>query len=301
MEFPDSTQETTMRMMFLALAGSAAALSGCGDGTERALAPAGAGHAAVYLTDAPFPFAGIARVDVHVVRIELAPQVDTSAAPAAWVTVATPDRAFNLLDLQNGTTALLGEAQIPAGSYAAVRVTIDPARSSMTDASGGVIGAATGAAGPGIDWRTTVQAPVLYAQVEEPMAVDEQGQDIVIDFDVGRSFQYDGAGRFTFVPWLRAITRAGSGAVSGLVRRLDTGAPIANAAVSLTVASDTALALYVPIATSRTGSDGRFVASFLRPGRYDIVVTDPGSGRDSEARRVEVRAGGSADAGIFGF
>ena len=297
-----------MRMIFLALAGSAAALSACGDGTTPALAPASPGHAAVYLTDAPFPFAGIARVDVHVVRIELSPQVDTSAAPAPWVTVASPDRAFNLLDLQNGTAELLGEAQIPAGTYTAVRVTIDPARSSMTDASGTVISAAPAPGGPGIDWQTAAQdwqttAPtlVLYAQVEEPMAVDEQGQDIVIDFDVGRSFQYDGAGRFTFVPWLRAITRAGSGAVSGVVRRMDTGAPVANATVSVAVASDTALALYVPIATSRTGSDGRFVASFLRPGRYDVVVTDPGSGRDSEARRVEVRAGGTADAGLFGL
>ncbi|MGE5231328.1 MAG: DUF4382 domain-containing protein [Deltaproteobacteria bacterium] len=295
------TQETTMRMLSLALAGSAAALSGCGTGSGGAIAPAGAGRAAVYLTDAPFPFAGVARVDMHVVRIELSPQVDTAAAPAAWITVATPDRTFNLLDLQNGATELLGEAQIPAGSYAAVRVTIDPARSGMTGASGGAIVAVAGPVGPGIDWGTAVQAPVLYAQVEEPMSVDEQGQDIVIDFDVGRSFQYNGGGRFTFVPWLRAITRAGSGSVTGVVRRLDTGAAIADATVSLTVASDTALALYVPIATSRTGSDGRFAASFLRPGRYDVVVTDPGSGRDSEAKRVEVRAGGSADAGIFGF
>jgi hypothetical protein len=47
--------------------------------------------AAVYLTDAPFPYAGISRVDVYVVRIEASAQVDTSAAPAAWVTVATPE------------------------------------------------------------------------------------------------------------------------------------------------------------------------------------------------------------------
>jgi hypothetical protein len=71
--------------------------------------------AAVYLTDASFPYAGISRVDVYAVRIELSPQVDTSEAPAAWVTVATPDHPFNLLNLQNGTTALLGEARIPAG------------------------------------------------------------------------------------------------------------------------------------------------------------------------------------------
>lgn len=299
-----------MRMLSLALAGSVTVLSACGSGNARPepLAPAGAGRAAVYLTDAPFPFGDITRVDIHVVRIELSPQVDTSAAPAGWVTVATPDRTFNLLDLQNGTTELLGQAQIPAGSYQAVRVTIDPARSSMTDASGTIISAATIPGGPGIewqpaaqDWQTTPPTLVLYAQVEEPMAVDEQGQDIVIDFDVGRSFQYDGAGRFTFVPWLRAITRPGSGAISGLVGRLDTGAPIANAAVSVTVASDTALALYVPLASSHTGSDGRFTVSFLRPGLYDVVVTDPGSGRDSEARQVEVQAGGSADVGVFRF
>src|SRR5512146_1347257 len=165
-----------MRMVFLALAASAAALSACGDGTGRALAPAGTGQAAVYLTDAPFPFAGITRVDVHVVRIELSPQVDTSAAPAPWVTVATPDRAFNLLDLQNGAAELLGAAEIPAGIYAAVRVTIDPTRSSMTDASGTVITTAPAPGAPGIDWQTTAKAPVLFAQVEEPLAVDAQGQ-----------------------------------------------------------------------------------------------------------------------------
>jgi chromosome condensin MukBEF ATPase and DNA-binding subunit MukB len=47
-------------------------------------------------------------MDVYVVRIEPSQQVDTSAAPAAWVTVATPDHAFNLLYFQNGTTALAG-------------------------------------------------------------------------------------------------------------------------------------------------------------------------------------------------
>jgi hypothetical protein len=288
-----------MRMIALAFAAGAAGLSACDGVGGSALAPGGDGHAAVYLTDAPFPYAGISRVDVYVVRIELSPQVDTSAAPAAWVTVATPDHLFNLLDLQNGTTALLGEARIPAGQYQAVRLTLDPARSSLTDASGGVIRQTTAPTGPGIDWQATADRPVLYALVEEPMAVDERGQDIVIDFDVGRSFLYDGAGRFTFVPWIRAITRAGSGAVAGLVTRA--GAPIANAAVSVTVASDTMLALYAPIVTSRSGADGRFVASFLKPGSYTVVVQDPVSNRDSDARRVEVRAGASVDAGVFAF
>lgn len=291
-----------MRSTSLALACGLAALSACGSGGSPALAPTGTdGHATIYLTDAPFPFDAITRVDVHVVRIELSPQADTSAGPPQWITVATPDRTFNLLDFQNGTTALLGDAQIPAGQYAAVRVTIDPARSSLTDASGHVLSGTTAPAGPGIDWNGAAGQAMLYAQVEEPMAVDERGQDIVIDFDVGRSFQYDGGDRFTFIPWLRAITRAGSGAVTGLVQRAGSGAPIPNAAVSVTMASDTVLALYTILATSRTGADGHFVVSFLRPGPYRVVVTDPSTGQDAAARRVEVRAGAAVDAGVFGF
>ena len=123
-----------MRRTSLALALGLAALPACANGGSSALAPAGSGgHATIYLTDAPFPFDAIARADVYVARIELAPQADTSAGPQHWIEVATPARTFNLLDLQNGTTALLGDAQIPAGRYAAVRVTIDPARSSLTE------------------------------------------------------------------------------------------------------------------------------------------------------------------------
>ena len=95
--------------------------------------PGGDGRTAVFLTDAPFPFDRIARVDIHIAEIGLSPQADTSQGPPGWITVAQPDRVFNLLDLQNGTTALLGEADVPPGQYRAVRVTFDPARSSMTD------------------------------------------------------------------------------------------------------------------------------------------------------------------------
>lgn len=291
-----------MRRRSLALTLGLATLPACGNSGSPALAPAGiAGHATIYLTDAPFPFAAIARVDVYVVRIELAPQADTSAGPRNWIEVAAPARTFNLLDLQNGTTALLGDAQIPAGRNAAVRVTIDPARSTITGTNGHVLTSTTASSGPGIDWNGMSSTATLYAQVEEAMTVDEQGQDIVIDFDVGRSFRYDGGERFTFVPWLRAITRAGSGAISGRAERAGSAAPVPNAAVSVTVASDTVLALYPVLATSRTGADGRFVVSFLRPGPYRVVVTNPATGQDAAARRVEVQAGSGVDAGAFDF
>ena len=84
--------------------------------------PADDGKTAVFLTDAPFPFDRIERVDIHIDEIALSPQADTSEGLPTWVTVAQPERTFNLLDLQNGTTALLGEADVPPGQYRAVRV-----------------------------------------------------------------------------------------------------------------------------------------------------------------------------------
>jgi hypothetical protein len=187
--------------------------------------PGGEGKTAVFLTDAPFPFDRIARVDIHISDIGLSPQADTSQGPPGWITVARPDRAFNLLDLQNGATALLGEADVPPGQYRAVRVTFDPSRSSMTDTDGGH---------PPINWQAKGDTPVLFGLVEEPMAIGENGADVVIDFDVGRSFLADPAANgFRFIPFLRAITRAGSGAIERTLVRSDGGGPSPLAAVGI--------------------------------------------------------------------
>ncbi|MGH7527883.1 MAG: DUF4382 domain-containing protein [Gemmatimonadales bacterium] len=259
------------------------------------------GATAVFLTDAPFPFDGVTRVDIHIVDIALSPQTDTSDGLPGWVTVATPDQAFNLLDLQNGSTALLGEAVVPPGQYRAVRVTFDPARSSITDAHGDRIYTAATPGTPGIDWQSKEERPVLFAMVEEAMAIDRNGEDIVIDFDVGRSFLYDGNGGFTFLPWIRAITRAGSGSIAGQLTRADNGAAIPSAAVTIHISLDTVAALGPMLATTRSDATGRFMASFLRPGRYQVVAADLGRDLSSAVKVVEVTAGRTADAGEFRF
>ena len=86
----------------------------------------GSGHTRVYLTDDPFPFDSISQVNVYVARIEASASTDTTGlTPASWVTIATPERTFNLLDFQGGNATLLGEADLPADQYAAVRVVIN--------------------------------------------------------------------------------------------------------------------------------------------------------------------------------
>jgi hypothetical protein len=258
------------------------------------------GKTSVFLTDDPFPFDGVSRVDMHVVSIALALRADTSEAGPPWVTVATPDRAFNLLDLQNGSTTLLGDAVVPPGNYQAVRMVIDPDRSSITDADGHQISRTDTPGTPGIDWQAKGEHPTLYAIVEEPMAVDENGADIVIDFDVGRSFLYDGQGRFTFVPFLRAITRSGSGSIAGLVRRSD-GTPIPNAVLTAYHGLDTTSVLGPLASTSRGDAQGHFTIPFLRAGSYQVVAEDLVRKVESGVVRVEVKAGETVDAGELRF
>ena len=278
-----------------------AALAACDSAEIGPSAPAGDGKTSVHLTDAPFPFDGIARVDIHVDEIALSTTLDTLDGGPDWVVVASPDRTFNLLDLQNGATALLGEAEVPPGQYRAVRLVFDPTRSGMTETDGDVIGTAAGPGAPGINWQAKGENPSLFALVEEAMAIGENGEDIVVDFDVGRSFLYDGAGGFTFLPYLRAITRAGSGAVTGRLIRAEDESAVASAVVSVHIAPDSMGTLGPLLATSRPRADGRFTASFLRPGRYQVVAEDLARDVTSDATVVEVKAGRTVDAGTLRF
>ena len=272
---------------------AAAGVLACNASEIGPAGPPAGGRTAVFLTDAPFPFDRIARVDIYVAEIGLSPQADTSEGLPTWVTVARPARTFNLLDLQNGATALLGEADVPPGQYRAVRVTFDPARSSMTDAE---------VRHPAIDWQAKGEVPTLFGLVEEPMAIDENGEDIVIDFDVGRSFLPDNStGGFLFVPFLRAITRAGSGSIEGLLVNRETGDPIPLAAVSIHYAFDTTSSPGPLMATSRSDKSGAFTASFLRPGRYAVVPEDLARQSVGPTRSVEVRPGEVTRAGEFVF
>jgi hypothetical protein len=275
----------------LAMAG-VLGLAACTSSETGPAGPGREGKTSVFLTDAPFPFDRITRVDIHISEIGLSPQADTSQGAPAWITVASPDRVFNLLDLQNGATALLGEADVPPGQYRAVRVTFDPARSSMTDTDGGH---------PAIDWQAKGDAPTLFGLVEEAMAIDENGEDVVIDFDVGRSFLPDDGNGFIFIPFLRAITRAGSGGIAGTLVHSDGGAPIPLAAVSIHYAFDSATTLGPLVATSRADASGAFKASFLRPGRYMVVPEDLERDVVGPTRSVEVKAGETAQAGEFRF
>lgn len=226
----------------------------------------------VLFTDAPFPFDTVQSVDIYVVSVAASTQPDTgsSADSMQWVTITEPRQRIDLLTLQQGTTTLLGEGEIPADQYRAVRLIIDTDSSRIRFADGSDALVHWGGAGQ----------QAIHAFVEAAVAVPEQGAEIVIDFDVGRSFHYNdlGDGGFNFFPWIRAVNRAATGSIAGLVRSDTASAnpgPIALASVSAYGASQGTWQVF---STGRTDAAGHYRLAYLLPGTYIVAVDPPPSG-----------------------
>src|SRR5256884_197895 len=163
-------------------------------------------------------------------------------------------------------------AALLAGGYPAIRMRIDTSRSSVVWKNG------SQARVNWQNWSGSEEEP-LYALVEYPVNVSTQGAEIIIDFDVGRSFLYNfyGAKEFILMPQIRAINSAATGTIAGSVTSDYTGAtrPIANANVTLCGGAACEPPNAYIVATSRSDSAGRYAGAFVRAGSYTVRVEQP--------------------------
>ena len=254
----------------------------------------GGGPTRVLLTDAPFPYDSVARVDLYIVEIQATNEPDTTFLGQWWTRIAEPHASFNLLDLQQGTTAFLGEGDLPEGMYRAVRMVIDTDSSRVwaradVDALGRPI---PGRAPLPVNWGSSAGRPHLYALVEPPLEVGETGGSIVIDFDVGRSFfpRYDGG--FDFSPVLRAVNSSATGWIEGRVTGdtlAESQGPIKDVAVTVYSGDPRAHeSTWSVRATGRTDATGRFKIAYLLPGTYIVRSDAPRTSPFGHGFRYEV-------------
>lgn len=148
------------------------------------------------LTDAPFPTDQVKSVDIFVVRVD-ARQSDVSddganqalnaesSVSGGWKTVATPNASFDLLSLQHGIAATLGQAILPAGSYNGFRLVIDQDKSSATLKSGVVL---SGGSTPGIKFPSAGQSGIKIVLAQPVVIVAGTETDLIVDFNVDQSF-----------------------------------------------------------------------------------------------------------------
>lgn len=142
------------------------------------------GRVRVHLTDAPLD--DFTEVNVEITRVELLGEDD--------VYVITDEaQVYDLLQLQNGVTATMGEAEVPAGRYHQLRLIVsDEAEVRYVDGSEVKIpsGQQTG-------------IKVIFPSFE----IEEEGDvvELTVDFDVNESFVKAGeSGQYIFKPVLKA-------------------------------------------------------------------------------------------------
>ena len=258
----------------LALAGLAAA--GCESGSSPTLS--NTGKINVLLTDAPFPFSQVKSVDVFVLSIQgkLAESDSAEAAntndSTSWITLVSPNTSINLLSLAGGKTAALGIAAVPLGTYKSFRMIIDTEKSSVTlnDANN---------TKPAIKWPSAGKNGIKII-LDKPFEVTGGTTDLLIDFDVGRSFVMRGnsisQNGLLFKPVIHATTQQATASISGSVRADSAGgAAVAGATVELLKAG-TALTDTVSsniVRTAMTDTNGNFVIGFVPAGTYVLRAT----------------------------
>lgn len=190
-----------MRTVVMGLAVAVAMAAGCT--TEKVTGPGpGQGMLVARLTDAPAPLDSIKAVNVFVVRVDARRAAVRDSADvdadldrqhsfgdddhgaehgdsAQWVTIAEPNRAFNLLDLQGGVTAFLGATAADTGHFRAIRLVIDPAQSSIVLADGTVLSMTST---PPVEFESRGRHALL---VEFDDAVDvREGETTTITLDI---------------------------------------------------------------------------------------------------------------------
>ena len=173
---------------------TAAALAACSTYDSTNAPSEGMGSVRVQLTDAPFPFDSVAKVEVHVVRVDARiADADSAAADAnvsdnsqgGWVEIARPDKIVELLALRGGKVADLGSTQVAVGTYRGLRLIIDASKSSLTLKNGMSL---TGASSPGVKFPSADKSG-LKINIDGGVAITEaNATTLVIDFDVGNSF-----------------------------------------------------------------------------------------------------------------
>lgn len=252
------------RLPLLATALASAVLAACGGGGDAV--GTGTGTLRVALTDAPA--CGYDAVNVTVEKVRVHRSASAGMADGGWEEIVlSPARRLDLLTLQNGALAELGQTPLPAGTYTQLRLVLaenDENRGGTTPLANSVVPTA-------FEPRrevplTTPSAQQSGLKVNVNISIEpDRLADFVIDFKVCDSVVQAGrSGRYLLKPVLSVMPRYVSG-VGGSVE-----AALAN--------GDTSISLQqagVEVRATTPDASGRFLLQPVPPGLYTLVMTAP--------------------------
>lgn len=242
-----------MKRIILILLPTLLLIAGCGGQSLE-----GDGHAKVMLTDAPATEADTLPVTFS--RIELVGEAEGA------VTVAVEPQTIDVLTLRNGGLEMLGETDLPVGTYNQLRLIVDDAEITFAD----------GAEVHPVDVPSGAQTG-LKINIE-PALVVEAGQtsEVILDFDAERAVVETGNGGYKLKPTaIRAVTSSGTAEGRVVAEGGAEGEPALPIVGALIVVYDQE---GNEITATVTEADGSFRLITLPEGTYDFEVSLEGYG-----------------------
>ena len=233
----------------------------------------------VMLTDAPACGFDAVYVTVRQVRINRSEDAEEDENDESWTNVnIDPPRKINLLDLNNGVAAALGEGPIGPGTYEQFRLV-------LVHNDGGTLANSVVLSGTSTELPLETKKSGIKLVHEFTVGINERA-DVLLDFDACKSVvkrghghrhdNEDGKGTYFLKPVIKITpflvnastgTGTGTSSIQGVIAPTLLGSNVAiSAQRNGTIVQSTAPNQYT----------GEFTLARLDSGEYDLVVTADG-------------------------
>lgn len=226
--------------------------------SDNSTGGSGTGTVEIRLTDAPSD--DFQSATIFVSQVSLQP----GDANASAVVVSSTKASFDLLTLQNGVTAELGQNAVPTGTYSQVRMIVDSARVVLK--SGNTFS----------DGSTTAILKVpsgsesgLKINFGTPISVTAGQTVLLVDFDLSQSFVFQGPRSHPNSVLLKPVVHATALNVAASISGTITPSTSA-AAVYAISGTDTVQTTFANATT------GTYTLSGLPPGTYVVAAKATG-------------------------
>lgn len=241
--------------------------TGC---SKKSTSPEGNGTLRLYLTDSVGPIEQV-NLTISQVSVHTATGDDTTG----WKVVNDSLATYDLLQLANGATTLLGETELEPDHYTQIRLLVTDSCQVVIDGQSYPLHIPSGLqSGVKLNHQFEIEAGKLY--------------ELLLDFDAQRSITPTGDG-YLLKPVIRVIPLVISGTISGIVLPLD-----AIPWIFATSGVDTIQTTFA------SPADGKFTLIGLTEGFYDVHIEPTAVGyEDITLAEVKVSAQTDTDLGII--